>query len=183
MTIQPDPISLPIHIRPAQLADASDLQRMCWPERSLDSLQDLLKRAQMLTYRRQGMAVVGIFRGITCGFGLLTLWIDVAEISDLIVHPDYRSQGVGSQIITTLTQVAYDFHVFMLEIGVRPDNGRALALYRRLGFADDRSIEVDLGNGSEPVLYLVKKLDASPNHQLPASPWYNTRTAGSSGSG
>lgn len=183
MTHQLDSTHHRIYARPAQLADAADLKQMCWPERALDSLQDLLKRAQLLSIRRQGLAVVGIYNGRICGFGLLTLWIDSAEISDLIVHPDYRSQGIGSHMITVLTQAAVDLRVRVLEIGVLPSNVRALALYRRMGFIDDHTVDVDLGRGPETVLYLVKKFEVSPAHQLPDSPWNNVRTAGSSGSG
>ena len=46
----------------------------------------------------------------------------------------------------------------VLEIGVALSNHRALDLYRRLGFHDHHTIQIDLGIGPEPVLYLEKSL-------------------------
>jgi ribosomal protein S18 acetylase RimI-like enzyme len=40
-------------------------------------------------------------------------------------------------------------------------NQRALALYRRLGFQDSYTLQLDLGEGVEPVLYLA--IDLTPH--------------------
>jgi ribosomal protein S18 acetylase RimI-like enzyme len=105
--------------------------------------------------------VVAVWNDVPCGFGMLTLWPRAAEISDLIVCPQHRSRGIGSRIIVYLTERAREMHVQTLEIGVACANPRALALYRRLGFADRRTIYLDLGSGPEPVLYLSKEITAT----------------------
>jgi ribosomal protein S18 acetylase RimI-like enzyme len=145
-------------VRPARLADAASLNTMCWPERSHESVFELLRRTQKLAQNERGLGVVAVWDGAPCGFGMLTLWPRAAEISDLIVNSRYRSHGVGSLIIDYLTNAALDLRVQVLEIGVALSNPRALALYRRLGFIDGRTIELDLGNDPEPVLYLYKHL-------------------------
>lgn len=147
-----------ILIRPARLADAANLNMMCWPERSHESVFELLHRTQKLAQNERGLGVVATWNNNPCGFGMLTLWPRAAEISDLIVNANYRSQGIGSLIIDYLTNAALDMRVQVLEIGVALSNPRALALYRRLGFIDGRTIELELGNGPEPVLYLYKHL-------------------------
>jgi ribosomal protein S18 acetylase RimI-like enzyme len=147
-----------VFVRPAQPSDDDDLQRMCWPNRSLDSVRDHLERTQIMAFYRQGLSVVALRDGVLCGFGLLTVWPNAAEISDLIVNTRYRGQGIGSLMITYLTQIARNLRVKTLEIGVRLSNVRALALYRRLGFVDDRVVDLDLGNGPEKILYLIKTL-------------------------
>ena len=86
------------------------------------------------------------------------MWPRAAEISDLFVNAAYRSRGVGTEIILYLTEAARELNVSMLEIGVALSNPRARALYRRLGFVDERTLEIDLGCGPEPVLYLNKHL-------------------------
>ena len=78
--------------------------------------------------------------------------------SDLVVNARFRGQGIGTAIIQFLTEAAHDLNATMVEIGVALSNTRALALYRRLGFRDRRTIQVDLGQGPEPVLYLEKEL-------------------------
>jgi ribosomal protein S18 acetylase RimI-like enzyme len=145
-------------IRPSQLADAASLNSMCWPERAHESVFELLRRTQRLAQNERGLGAVATWNNTPCGFGMLTLWPRAAEISDLIVHARYRSQGIGSLIIDYLTNAARDLRVQTLEIGVALSNPRALALYRRLGFIDGRTIEIELGNGPEPVLYLYKHL-------------------------
>jgi ribosomal protein S18 acetylase RimI-like enzyme len=148
-------------IRPACLADAASLNTMCWPERSHESVFELLRRTHKLAQNERGLGAVATWDNAPCGFGMLTLWPRAAEISDLIVNARYRGQGVGSLIIDYLTNAARDMRVQVLEIGVALSNPRALALYRRLGFIDGRTIELELGNGPEPVLYLYKHLRAT----------------------
>jgi ribosomal protein S18 acetylase RimI-like enzyme len=159
MAFQLGTFHLQAFIRPVQLSDAGHLQQMCWPDRSLDSISELLARAERLVQARRGMGVVGLYDNAACAYGMLTLWPRTAEISDLIVNACYRSQGIGSQIIAYLTEAARSFHIQVLEIGVALSNPRALALYRRLGFADHHTVNIDLGHGLEPVLYLYKALD------------------------
>ncbi len=148
-------------IRPVQRVDAEQLQQMCWPDRALDGIADLVARAEKLAQTRRGLGVVGIREGIACAYGMLTLWPRTAEISDLIVSASCRGQGVGSQIIMHLTEAARNLNVSVLEIGVALSNPRALALYRRLGFADHHTIRLDLGSGLESVLYLYKSLQTN----------------------
>lgn len=131
---------------------------MCWPHRPPEHVADLLHRSHQLALNRRGLGVVGLYNGVLCSFGLLTVWPRAAEISDLMVNPMYRSQGIGRAMIAYLTETACKLRVETLEIGAALSNPRAMALYRRLGFADDRIIEVDLGHDPEPVLFLVKRL-------------------------
>lgn len=153
--IAPTPSS---HVRPVELADADAIRTMCWPDRTLEQIILLIERAQQLATNRRGMGVVGTWDDTVCAFGLLTRWPRVAEISDLHVNAQFRGRGIGSQIINYLTDVAKMMKIDVLEIGVALSNPRALMLYRRLAFVDGRTIQLELGNGPEPVLYLYKTL-------------------------
>jgi ribosomal protein S18 acetylase RimI-like enzyme len=158
MTPSPD-LSLPaVSIRPVELADADGLSKLCWTDRPLENITELLRRTRKLAANLRGMGVVALYNNLPCAFGMLTLWPRVAEISDLVVYAQYRGHGIGSQIINHLTEVARSMHVHTLEIGVALSNPRALALYRRLGFVDGRTLQLDLGGGPELVLYLYKTL-------------------------
>lgn len=149
------------YVRPVKLGDARHLQRMCWPHRSLDSITEMLHRAEKLAFTRRGLGVVAERDERVCAFGLLTLWPRTAEISDLIVHEAWRGQGIGSQIIAYLGTMARELSAHILEIGVAQSNVRALALYQRLGFIEHHTIELDLGNGPETVIYLYQALTNS----------------------
>jgi ribosomal protein S18 acetylase RimI-like enzyme len=128
-------------------------------DRSLDRIMELLHRAQRLETNRRGLGAVATWDDRLCGFGMLTLWPRAAEISDLFVNAAYRGRGIGTSLIRYLTEAARELNVGTLEIGVALSNPHALALYRRLGFVDERTIEIDLGQGPEPVLYLQKYLE------------------------
>lgn len=161
MSDQQHPSDSSITIRAVTLDDASALQSACWPNRPHDAIVEFLQRIGKLKQHRRGGGFVAERDGVICGFGLLTLWPRTAEISDLIVAPAYRDQGIGSQIITHLTGHARRLHASIIEIGVAMSNPRALALYRRMGFYDHHTLQIDLGNGLETVLYLEKPL---PKH-------------------
>lgn len=76
-----------------------------------------------------------------------------AECANLFVVPDYRGQGIGTALIGVLTAVAHYHHITNLEIGVTTDNPRALALYQRLGFEEDRRLQLP---NSKPSIILHK---------------------------
>ena len=57
-----------------------------------------------------------------------------ADMMNIAVHPDYRRQGIGEQLVTRLVEQLrrQGSHILMLE--VRISNGPAIALYEKLGF-------------------------------------------------
>jgi ribosomal protein S18 acetylase RimI-like enzyme len=149
-------------LRRSSPRDAAGLQAACWPEWSLDSIRELLVRVDGIAGQGRGLGVVACIDDQILGYGQLTLWPRAAEISDLIVTPALRGNGVGTAIITHLIDQARTWHLDCVEIGAALSNPRAMALYRRLGFTEDRIIELDLGSGLEPVMYLSMCFDGHP---------------------
>lgn len=78
------------------------------------------------------------------GWGLLTRWRDVGEISDLWVNEGYRNRGIGTQLIYHLADMAKNRRIGTLEIGVDNNNPSARRLYERLGFVFHRQIDAIL---------------------------------------
>jgi ribosomal protein S18 acetylase RimI-like enzyme len=146
-------------LRPVTSKDAETLQQSCWPNWSFEAVQTLLQRVEGIERRKRGIGIVAFDAEKILGYGQLTLWPRTAEISDLIVAPTYRSQGIGSAIINDLIGKARAWCLPQVEIGVALANPRAMALYQRLGFRQDRIINLDLGSGPEPVMYLIMPLD------------------------
>ena len=58
------------------------------------------------------------------------------DVEDLFVHPDYRSKGVGRQILSRAEQLAEERGYSRLGLGVSVDNPRARSLYQRCGYED-----------------------------------------------
>ncbi|MFO7538529.1 MAG: GNAT family N-acetyltransferase [Chloroflexota bacterium] len=74
------------------------------------------------------------------GSGQLVCYPHVAELANLSVAPSRRGQGWGTKMIGLLTAVAHHWHIPYLEIVVDEENPRALALYQRAGFAEERRL-------------------------------------------
>lgn len=70
----------------------------------------------------------------------------IAEIADLVVAERVRSQGVGTALVHVLSALAAAAGAERVELAVRVENGRALALYRRLGFRACRLLRFPSGH-------------------------------------
>lgn len=145
---------LKLTLLPFDLSQIPALHKACWPEVPFDQLLDLLSSIVGRCQRGRAWAITALQGGEPVGFGQLSQWTRCAEISDLIVSACHRGQGVGTEIINGLLEIARQQGFREVEIGVAEANARALELYQRMGFEIRRRITVDLGNGLETVLYL-----------------------------
>jgi ribosomal protein S18 acetylase RimI-like enzyme len=152
------PLEAWLKFRPMTLADAGDLHQNCWPERNPEAVAGFLERCMVQMDGKRARAVVAEFDEQVTAFALLTFWREVGEIGDLIVAEKQRSIGIGSAMIAHLIGAARGRGITRIEIGAAASNPRALALYKRLGFIAHRKIELDLGAGNEPVVYLHMNL-------------------------
>jgi ribosomal protein S18 acetylase RimI-like enzyme len=152
----PDPA---VVMRPVRVGDTPALRAACWPERDFETVYRFIMRARQAAAQGRGLGVTALDgEGQVTGYGQVTQWPRCAEISDLIVAPSRRGAGIGTALIQYLTRAARERQATCVEIGVQRDNTGALALYRRLGFKDSLTRELDLGHGPEEVLYLRLKL-------------------------
>lgn len=76
-----------------------------------------------------GAAWLRLFKSSNKGFGYVN---DETPELTIAVLPDYRSQGIGSQLLTQLFETA-QLCYSAVSLSVSPDNP-ALRLYRRFGF-------------------------------------------------
>jgi ribosomal-protein-alanine N-acetyltransferase len=151
----------PFEVRPITLEDAAALHHACFAQSTVDAVRELVQRGLERARRERGLGMVAVSGAAVIGYGQLTLWPRAAEISDLIVTPALRNRGVGTAIITALLAQCHRLHITKVEIGAALDNPRAIALYRRLGFHEERIITLDLGDGPQPVIYLAMPVERS----------------------
>ena len=74
-----------------------------------------------------------------------------ADMMNLAVHPDYRRQGIGEQLVLQLIQRLREQGSHILILEVRASNAPAISLYEKLGF-----VQV----GRRPNYYYKPKEDA-----------------------
>jgi GNAT superfamily N-acetyltransferase len=141
-------------LRSVRQADAPLLRERCWPERSLPAVQRTVARAVRIEAQGYGLGIVADVADGVIGYGQCTFWPRCGEISDVIVWDRWRGQGAGTAIIQYLSRAARDRQARCLEIGAAWTNHRALALYRRLGFHDHRTMGVQIDGQPVSVLYL-----------------------------
>ncbi len=62
--------------------------------------------------------------------------VDEAHISTIAVHPDWRGQGAGKQLLLGLPERALDLNAVKATLEVRVSNTRAQNLYRKYWFEE-----------------------------------------------
>jgi ribosomal-protein-alanine N-acetyltransferase len=70
------------------------------------------------------------------GYGGMWLVLDEAHITNIAVHPDYRRQGIGRQIMKALIRTAVKAGIERMSLEVRVSNHPAISLYKSLGFEE-----------------------------------------------
>jgi ribosomal-protein-alanine N-acetyltransferase len=68
------------------------------------------------------------------GFAGVWLMVDEAHITTFGVHPDWRRQGVGRQLLINLAELSIAIGARRMTLEVRASNESAQALYRSFGF-------------------------------------------------
>lgn len=142
--------------------DAERLHTYLWQDRPLEEIRDFISRVMKFREQKRGVGIVATNGDFIIAYGQTTLWMQCAEISDLMVAPAYRSQGIGTAMIQYLTRYSATHKINCVELGVAQANPRAFKLYRQLGFKESYKLHLDLGDGQEPVIYL--SLDLTPYH-------------------
>lgn len=114
-------------------------------EADLDRLAEIEARAYTRGWTRgifQDCLRVGHYcRGVECngvlaGYGIVSFGAGEAHLLNLAVDPRLQRRGLGSLLLTHVTEAARGARCKKLFLEVRPSNAAARALYARAGFAE-----------------------------------------------
>ena len=73
---------------------------------------------------------------LVVGYAGLWLVVDEAHINTLAVHPEWRGQGIGEQLLLALLAYARAHHALTATLEVRVGNQAAQHLYHKYGFEE-----------------------------------------------
>ena len=89
---------------------------------------------QELKGNRLARYVVARAGDLVVGFAGLWMMVDEAHITTFSVHPDWRRQAIGRQLLLNLAELSIAIGARRMTLEVRESNTVAQALYRAFGF-------------------------------------------------
>jgi ribosomal-protein-alanine N-acetyltransferase len=125
-------------MRPADLAEVMRIERqsftMPWQE---STFRALMRRPSAALLTAETVRVDSDdedSRDAIIGFAVLWFAAAESELGDLAVDPEWRGQGIGSQLLESSIELASDRGARTLYLEVRESNEAARALYTQRGF-------------------------------------------------
>lgn len=112
----------------AHVSQIAEIEKLCfsdpWSENSISS--ELDNRLSFWLVALDGATVAGYVGSQSV--------LDMADMMNVAVHPDYRRQGIARQLVTELIHALTEKGMKSLTLEVRQSNAPAIALYAQLGF-------------------------------------------------
>ena len=78
--------------------------------------------------------LVAKINGEVVGFAGIIPVIDEADISNIVVHKDFRNKKIGSLLLKNLLDLAVSLGLSIINLEVRVSNVYAIKLYEKYGF-------------------------------------------------
>lgn len=115
-------------MQPEHVAAVAEMERQCfsdpWSEKSVASELD----------NPLSLWLIAEADGVVAGYVGSQTVLDSADMMNLAVSQDFRRQGIGEQLVNSLTEALAEKGVKTLLLEVRISNEPAKQLYQKLGF-------------------------------------------------
>ena len=129
----------------------AELEKVCfsdpWSENSVAS--ELKNKLALWLVAEEGDQVVGYIGSQTCG--------DETDMMNVAVNPDFRRKGAAETLVNALVEELKAMESRSLTLEVRASNAPAIALYRKLDFAEIGRRKNYYRNPKEDALILRKE--------------------------
>ena len=117
-----------VKMQPEHVAAVAEMERQCfsdpWSEKSVASELD----------SPLSLWLIAEADGVVVGYVGSQTVLDSADMMNLAVSQDFRRQGIGEQLVNSLTEALAEKGVKTLLLEVRISNEPAKQLYQKLGF-------------------------------------------------
>ena len=117
---------------------------------SRDSLEKEMLENKFARY------LVAIADNMIVGYGGMWIIIDEAHITNIAVHPEYRSIGIGTTLLVGLLEACKKEAVTGMTLEVRRSNLIAQSLYKKLGFAEEGFRKAYYADNKEDAIIMWK---------------------------
>jgi ribosomal protein S18 acetylase RimI-like enzyme len=107
-----------------------------WPEEIRENLLDMQYRARLGSIRASfpdGESLVIAVDGQSAGWLFVSTQTDEIRLAEIMILPEHRGKGIGSQLIRDLCSKAERAQL-PVRLSVDVMNARAIRLYEKLGF-------------------------------------------------
>jgi ribosomal-protein-alanine N-acetyltransferase len=122
-------------------------------------------RARLWGLRRSSPEAAATPR-LVVGYAGFWFIVDEAHISTIAVHPDWRGQGAGEQLLAAALERALDLNAIKATLEVRVSNTRAQNLYRKYGFEEVGRRRHYYRDNGEDALLMTAELHADYRDQM-----------------
>ncbi len=117
-----------VKMQPEHVAAVAEMERQCfsdpWSEKSVASELD----------NPLSLWLIAEADGVVAGYVGSQTVLDSSDMMNLAVSQDFRRQGIGEQLVNSLTEALAEKGVKTLLLEVRISNEPAKQLYQKLGF-------------------------------------------------
>jgi ribosomal-protein-alanine N-acetyltransferase len=145
-------------VEPMRLADVDavhEIERLSfsvpWPAHAF---------AQELRGNRLAHYLVARAGDAVVGFAGTWLMVDESHITTFGVHPDWRRQGIGRQLMLGVSDLSIRYGARLMTLEVRVSNEAAQALYRQFGFlVVGRRLRYYTDDGEDALVMTTPELD------------------------
>lgn len=101
--------------------------------------------------------LVAIADNMIVGYGGMWIIIDEAHITNIAVHPEYRSIGIGTTLLVGLLEASKKESVTGMTLEVRRSNMTAQSLYKKLGFVEEGFRKAYYSDNKEDAIIMWKR--------------------------
>ena len=135
-------------LKPEYIEGVIAINNLCFPTPwSRESLEREIENNTLAKY------VVAKKSNILMGYAGMWHILDEGHITNIAVHPEYRSIGVGSALLDALIEICKIELITSMTLEVRKSNLIAQSLYRKYGFVEEgirKAYYVD--NGEDAII-------------------------------
>jgi ribosomal-protein-alanine N-acetyltransferase len=136
---------------PDDIGELTKIESACftepWDRRVIE--HDLANLGEVI-YLKASLA------GRIAGYGVLARNDAAAHLLNIAVSPDYRSRGIGLQLMFSFGEIAFEWGRKRMRLEVRSTNPAARDFYSKLGFAYTKRVRGYYANGDDALVMIAR---------------------------